>query len=971
MGSYTPNNHLYKPDVGETGWGDEVNISTDAIDVLLHPAATAGVGISVDAAQVITNTSPDQTVAIASGASISVTGTYPSFTVANTDPDQVVVLTEGTSIEIVGTYPNFTITNTDPDQVVTFSGGTNVTIGGTYPSFSITDTSQASDAGLTSLAGLVYSAPAFVKLTAGDTYGLDTTIYLPQALTDTYIFVGNGSGVAVGVQMTGDVTISNTGVTVVANDSHTHNNTTVTLALDDLSDVIAASPNIDEYLRYNGSNWVNAPGGTVSAGPSSVFFLDNDATTGAYQALLSSPDTVTPEEQDSVVVNNSEGLIQGFLYNTALGNTTIPSGVWEFNFFAYVSTATAVSTLIYDIHKVVTHAGTVAITGTGTSRTATVTGSTPFVAGDANADVHLASYVQTPDGTFQITAYTSNVEVTIATDNAYVNESGVAFTVHQNLISDESGEINNLTTPVEIDTIVVHTSFSVNATDKLALRVYGKTTHTSDVTITISHNSTDHYSHFHAPLAITHNQLSGLQGGTSGEFYHLTSAEYSDLHVPATAGTGIDVTGQAVSLDHLGIEDLTDPNADRLAIWDDVDGSMEWVTIGSNLSYDHATHTISATGGGGATLTQSINQVAHGFAQYQWVYHNGTGYALADASAAASAESIGIISAVAGLDDFTVQFGGRITGLSGLTAGQAHFLSETAGAITATAPVTEGAIVKPVLVADSTTSGYIFNMRGFEVTGTTSWYQAFTNADLTAGVLTVNHNLGHKYAIVQIYDNNDDMVMPDGISLTDANNLDVDLTSYGAITGTWRVIVLDVGTTNSSVASDLSLSGQTSGDRVVFNGSNWVRKPACLFAAYMTGDTLIAASGVSQDVEFDTEVYDIGGNFNTSNYTFTAPYTGYYDLKTSVMWKFLQTDTGELDLIIVTTGQSYYIGQWFNFFGLTGAITRWSQFNNVIAYMVAGDTAKVQVQYNGTTGTTAIDDGTALNSTWFQGYLIA
>ncbi len=42
---------------------------------------------------------------------------------------------------------------------------------------------------------------------------------------------------------------------------------------------------------------------------------------------------------------------------------------------------------------------------------------------------------------------------------------------------------------------------------------------------------------------------------------------------------------------------MTDPNANRLIIWDDTDGDFQYVTVGTNLSYDHATHTLSATGG--------------------------------------------------------------------------------------------------------------------------------------------------------------------------------------------------------------------------------------------------------------------------------------------------------------------------------------------------------------------------------------
>lgn len=66
-------------------------------------------------------------------------------------------------------------------------------------------------------------------------------------------------------------------------------------------------------------------------------------------------------------------------------------------------------------------------------------------------------------------------------------------------------------------------------------------------------------------------------------------------------GTGLaynDTTG-AISLSFLGIQSLTDPNADTLMGWDDTDGATKFIAIGSNLSYDHATHTLSASGGGG------------------------------------------------------------------------------------------------------------------------------------------------------------------------------------------------------------------------------------------------------------------------------------------------------------------------------------------------------------------------------------
>ena len=52
------------------------------------------------------------------------------------------------------------------------------------------------------------------------------------------------------------------------------------------------------------------------------------------------------------------------------------------------------------------------------------------------------------------------------------------------------------------------------------------------------------------------------------------------------------------------------------------------------------------------------------------------------------------------------------------------------------------------------------------------------------------------YVSVTIYDNNKNIITPDEVTSVDANNVDIDLSSYAAITGTWRILVIaDVGTT--------------------------------------------------------------------------------------------------------------------------------------------------------------------------------
>lgn len=48
------------------------------------------------------------------------------------------------------------------------------------------------------------------------------------------------------------------------------------------------------------------------------------------------------------------------------------------------------------------------------------------------------------------------------------------------------------------------------------------------------------------------------------------------------AGSGISFAGDAISLSHLGLESLADPNADKLPFWDDSAGALKWLGIGAD-----------------------------------------------------------------------------------------------------------------------------------------------------------------------------------------------------------------------------------------------------------------------------------------------------------------------------------------------------------------------------------------------------
>ena len=81
-------------------------------------------------------------------------------------------------------------------------------------------------------------------------------------------------------------------------------------------------------------------------------------------------------------------------------------------------------------------------------------------------------------------------------------------------------------------------------------------------------------------------------------------AKYSELNTgditAVVAGTGLSggaTSGSAtVNLSHLGIESLADPNADRIAFWDDSAGATQWLTVGTNLTLSGTTLSADAQG---------------------------------------------------------------------------------------------------------------------------------------------------------------------------------------------------------------------------------------------------------------------------------------------------------------------------------------------------------------------------------------
>jgi hypothetical protein len=111
-------------------------------------------------------------------------------------------------------------------------------------------------------------------------------------------------------------------------------------------------------------------------------------------------------------------------------------------------------------------------------------------------------------------------------------------------------------------------------------------------------------------------------------------------------------------------------------------------------------------GGGGASNFIAVSQAAHGFATGQAIYFDGSVWRLAKADDADTL-AIAIVSYV-DADDFNAYVEGKITGLSGLVAGQYYFVSDAIpGALTITAPTDPASFVNPILFALSAATGLV------------------------------------------------------------------------------------------------------------------------------------------------------------------------------------------------------------------------------------------------------------------------
>ena len=161
-----------------------------------------------------------------------------------------------------------------------------------------------------------------------------------------------------------------------------------------------------------------------------------------------------------------------------------------------------------------------------------------------------------------------------------------------------------------------------------------------------------------------------------------------------------------------------------------------------------------------------------------------------------------------------------------------------------------------------------------------------------------------------------------------------------------------------------STLGTTS--HMVFDANGHITKPlqSAFQASSSTTQTNVAV-GSLVTLEMDTEPFDQNADFDTSNYTFTAPVTGKYFLHTTVYLQQIPTGASYLSLRITTSNRTYVEIMDPNF---SANLSYHTLTCTVLADMDASDTAKVQfLQADSTQQVDLIGNG---SYTYFCGNLV-
>jgi len=380
-------------------------------------------------------------------------------------------------------------------------------------------------------------------------------VYAAGTATNALACSGNAATVTTNANLTGPVT-SVGNATSIANDIALPGSpTTTTQSASDNSTKIATT----EY--------VDAVGSVGSVGSSVGFYL-NLAALSDNKTLSATPGSFSQTTFTKATTSaNSPFFIERFV-SGALGRASIPAAIWTFDTFGSTSNSTGTNEIKYRIlRRSAQEDMTGTFTGAGATRTFTVTGGTPFVAGDANADLLLAGLIETQTETAWITGFTSASEVTVTlTDPAFVNTTDVPLlAIHYYLFQDTTGDITGSSAVLYSVPTSEALITGMEVTDRLTVEYFASTSEAGSRNIKLYYGGTRTQSGFTIPTTILHNDMSGLN---DGDYNHITDAQLTDLAGKTASQVfttkqyqlaqtlGADTTAEGITISHTAGENL-------------------------------------------------------------------------------------------------------------------------------------------------------------------------------------------------------------------------------------------------------------------------------------------------------------------------------------------------------------------------------------------------------------------------------
>ena len=142
------------------------------------------------------------------------------------------------------------------------------------------------------------------------------------------------------------------------------------------------------------------------------------------------------------------------------------------------------------------------------------------------------------------------------------------------------------------------------------------------------------------------------------------------------------------------------------------------------------------------------------------------------------------------------------------------------------------------------------------------------------------------------------------------------------------------------------------------------------FHAFVSAQTNNLSTGSDITCNYINEVWDLNGDYNTSNKTFTAPVTGKYMFLCQFRIEAMDSAANYFNLKLITSNNTYRDGYDIKSWGINDPDFFYMQINT-IADMDASDTASMAFfQSAGTAQADSAADTRPIQDGWFSAYLL-